>query len=57
MKYIISLLFSGLLIASPLLAQNNADNQHRMMNKGPVTKTTEDKVTDISSRELFLMEN
>ena len=57
MKYIISLLISGLLIASPLLAQNNADNQHRMMNKGPVTKTTEDKVTDISSRELFLMEN
>lgn len=57
MKYVISLLFGGLLMASPLLAQNNADNEHRMMNQGPVTKTTEDMVTDISSRELFLMEN
>lgn len=57
MKYIISLLFSGLMMAGPLLAQNNADNQHRMINEGPVTKTTEDMVTDISSRELFLMEN
>ncbi|MFV0539600.1 MAG: gliding motility protein GldN [Dysgonomonas sp.] len=57
MKYVISLLFSGLLMASPLLAQNNADNEHRMMTQGPITKTTEDMVTDISSRELFLMEN
>lgn len=58
MKYAISLLFSGLLMASPLLAQNNADNEYRMMTQEPVTnKTAEDMITDISSRELFLMEN
>lgn len=58
MKYAISLLFSGLLMASPLLAQNNADNEYRMMTQEPVTnKTAEYMITDISSRELFLMEN
>ncbi len=58
MKYAISLLFSGFLMASPLLAQNNADNEYRMMTQEPVTnKTAEDMITDISSRELFLMEN
>ena len=57
MKYVISLLFSGLLMTSSLLAQNNADNSYRMTTGVPVTKTAEDKVTNISSRELFLMEN
>lgn len=57
MKYLVSLLFSGLLMTSSLFAQNFADNSHRMTNGGPETKTTEDMVTEISSRELFVMEN
>lgn len=57
MKYVISLLFSGLLMTSSLLAQNFADNGHRMLNGGPETKTTEDMISEVSSRELFVMEN
>ncbi|MDR1089659.1 MAG: gliding motility protein GldN [Prevotella sp.] len=57
MKYVISLLFSGLMITGSLLAQNSADNSHRMMRGGTVTNTAEDMVTSISSRELFLTEN
>lgn len=57
MKYIISLMFGGLLAVSSLNAQNTANNESRMMNGSPVTNTTEDMVTEISSRELFLMQN
>lgn len=57
MKFVISLLFSGLLISSSLLGQNSADNSHRMTNGVPITNTAEDMITDISSRHLFLIEN
>lgn len=57
MKYIISLMFGGLLAVSSLTAQNSANNAFRMMNGAQATNTTEDMVTEISSRELFLMEN
>jgi len=57
MKYIVSLMFGGLLMASSLIAQNSANNAFRMMNGAPATSTTEDMVTEISSRELFVMEN
>lgn len=50
-------MFGGLLVVSSLTAQNSANNEFRMMNGSPATNTTEDMVTDISSRELFLMEN
>jgi gliding motility associated protien GldN len=57
MKYIVSLMFGGLLMTSSLIAQNSADNAFRMMNGAPATSTTEDMITEISSRELFVMEN
>ncbi|NDV94199.1 gliding motility protein GldN [Dysgonomonas sp. 521] len=57
MKYIVSLMFGGLLMTSSLIAQNSANNAYRMMNGSPATSTTEDMVTEISSRELFVMEN
>ncbi|MDR3058776.1 MAG: gliding motility protein GldN [Dysgonomonas sp.] len=56
MKYIVSLMLGGLLITSSLMAQNSANNGYRMMNGAPITSTTEDMVTEISSRELFLVE-
>lgn len=56
MKYIVSLMFGGLLMASSLIAQNSANNAYRMMNGAPITSTTEDMITEISSRELFLQE-
>jgi gliding motility associated protien GldN len=57
MKYIVSLMFGGLLMTSSLIAQNSANNAYRMMNGSPATSTTEDMITEISSRELFVMEN
>lgn len=57
MKYIVSLMFGGLLMTSSLMAQNLADNAYRMMTGAPITSTTEDIITEISSRELFLVEN
>lgn len=57
MKYIVSLMLGGLLSASSLFAQNSANNEFRMMNGASVTSSTEDMITEISSRELFLMEN
>ena len=57
MKYIVSLMLGGLLSASSLFAQNSANNAFRMMNGAPATSSTEDMITEISSRELFLMEN
>jgi gliding motility associated protien GldN len=57
MKYIYLFMFSGLLMTSSLLAQNSANNAFRMMNGAPATSTVEDMITEISSRELFVMEN
>lgn len=57
MKYMVSLMFGGLLMTSSLIAQNSANNAYRMMNGSPATSTTEDMITEISSRELFVMEN
>lgn len=50
-------MFGGLLMTSSLIAQNSANNAYRMMNGSPATSTTEDMITEISSRELFVMEN
>lgn len=58
MKYLISLMFSGLLFSSTLFAQNTANNGPRILDQvDVVTNTAEDNVTNISSRELFVMEN
>lgn len=58
MKSIISLMFGGLLITSSLFAQNYANNRPRILDEvSVVTSTSEDMVTDISTRELSVMEN
>lgn len=57
MKYIVSLMFGGILITSTLTAQNTANNGSRILDAVPVTSTAEDMVTEISTRELFVMEN
>ncbi|MDR0825621.1 MAG: gliding motility protein GldN [Prevotella sp.] len=57
MKYIVSLMFSGLLMASSLIAQNSANNGYRMMNGVPVTSTSEDMITEISTKGLSVMES
>jgi len=58
MKYLISLMFGGLLFTSSLCAQNAADNGPRILDRvDVVTNTAEDDATNISSRELFVMEN
>ncbi|MBD8389928.1 gliding motility protein GldN [Dysgonomonas sp. BGC7] len=58
MKYLISLILGGFFLASPLIAQNAANNGPRILDQvDVVTNTAEDAATDISSRELFVMEN
>lgn len=58
MKYLVSLMFSGLLLCSSLTAQNLANNGPRILDEvSVVTSTVEDGVTEIGTRELFVMEN
>ncbi|MDR1882318.1 MAG: gliding motility protein GldN [Prevotella sp.] len=58
MKSIVSLIFGGSLITASLFAQNMANNRPRILDEvSVVTSTAEDMVTDISTRELSVMEN
>ncbi|WP_029904012.1 hypothetical protein [Prevotella sp. 10(H)] len=57
MKSIISLMFCGLLIVGTLSAQNFANNRPRILDEvSVVTSTAEDMATEISTRELAVME-
>jgi len=58
MKYLVSLILGGLLFTGSLSAQNRANNGPRILDEvDVVTNTAEDDATNISSRELFVMEN
>ncbi|NDV79111.1 gliding motility protein GldN [Dysgonomonas sp. 511] len=58
MKYLVSLFLCSLFVSGSLIAQNKADNGPRILDQvDVVTNTIEDQVTDISTRELHVMEN
>lgn len=58
MKYIVSLMFVGVLLISTLSAQNTVKNKSYVLDQVSVaTSPAEEKVTEVSSREQFIMEN
>lgn len=57
MKYIVSFILCGVVLTSPLIAQNY-ERGPRVLDQEPViTATAEDDAANISSKEIFLMDN